>query len=219
MIAVGGRAVPAARRGRIRRRLDSRWRGADGRPGPVCSRRGSDAAAAGVVAEKDVRLATAIQDKKRGHAVRSAAPGRARRADRGRADAAASSTGIGTFETGTRRAIASRAGASAGPAGGTIGRLAVSVDDGRRSYAREVSASLKVDARIDEGGDASWPRRSPARPPPPAADGRATSTSRSGATVPHDGLPRRAASTGRPVDGAAARRRAAATATHDGRWS
>jgi diguanylate cyclase (GGDEF)-like protein len=147
MIAVGAvlfQLLGASDAARLDSRLSEAQTGASGLY--VQARRQGVTAAAAV--ENDVPLASAIRDRKPAE-VRNRLQALAKRI--GAAYMKLEVTGLGTFETGDRTAVAPAVAELQDSSGRTIGRLTVSTT-GAQEYANRVKAVLKVDARIEQGG-------------------------------------------------------------------
>ena len=147
MIAVGAvlfQLLDASDAARLDSRLSEAQTGASGLY--VQGRR--QAATAATAVENDVPLASAIHNRKPGQ-VRNRLQALAKRI--GAAYMRLEVTGLGTFETGNRTAVAPAVAQLQDSSGRTIGRLTVSTT-GAQEYANRVKAILKVDSRIEESG-------------------------------------------------------------------
>jgi diguanylate cyclase (GGDEF)-like protein len=147
MIAVGAvlfQLLDASDAARLDSRLSEAQTGASGLY--VQARR--EAAIAGSAVENDVPLASAIRDRKPAE-VRNRLQALAKRI--GAAYMRLDVTGQGTFETGSRSAVAPAAAQLQDSSGRTIGTLTVSTT-GAQEYASRAKAVLKVEVRVDENG-------------------------------------------------------------------
>src|SRR4051794_6039181 len=129
-------------------RLDSRLGEAEVAATGLYTQARADAADAAKDAERDVRLASALRDK-RPPAVRARLDALARRtgADYIRLDV----ENLGTFQTGTRTAVAPAVADLQDSSGRVIGRLTLSVTPAQ-AYANQVKRLLKVESRVDRRG-------------------------------------------------------------------
>src|SRR3954470_11879295 len=136
--------VDASDSSRLNSRLSEAQTGATG----LYAQARQDAAEAAMAAEKDVKLATALRNRKP-DAVRQALDALAKRIGARRIRLKV--RGLGTFETGSPNAVAPAVSPLQDASGRRIGDLTVSTT-GPEEFAKRIRDVLKVDVRIDQGG-------------------------------------------------------------------